>query len=178
MTDRTELDAAWLSDSELDLTRERVPMVYVVAVPVQVDGRGTVTRIGLLLRVMPDNSVSRALVTGRVMYGERIREALLRHLERDLGPMALPRLPLEPAPFTVAEFFPDPSVTGYHDPRQHAVALVYVVPVDGDCEPSQEALDLTWITPDEAVDDAVVLEMTGGQDRLLRIALAHVGCLP
>lgn len=178
MTDRLDLDAAWLSEEDLEFTRDRVPMVYVVAVPVRVNAHGLVTRVGLLLRVMPDDSVSRALITGRVLYGERVREALMRHLERDLGTMALPRLPLEPQPFTVAEFFPDPSVSGYHDPRQHAVALAYVVPVDGDCEPSQQALDLTWVTPEEAVSDSMVLEMSGGQDRLVRLGLAHVGCLP
>lgn len=178
MTDRLELDAAWLSDDDLELTRDRVPMVYVIALPVRTNAHGLVTHVGLLLRMMPDGTVSRAVVAGRVLYGERVREALLRHLERDLGTMALPRLPTEPQPFTVAEFFPDPSVSGFHDPRQHAVALAYVVPVDGDCEPSQEALDLTWVTPDEAVSESMVLDMTGGQDRLVRLALAHVGCLP
>ena len=34
--------------------------------------------------------MSRALVSGRVMHHERIRDALLRHIEKDLGPVALP----------------------------------------------------------------------------------------
>jgi hypothetical protein len=34
------------------------------------------------------------------------------------------------------------------------------------------------MTPEEATSDAVALEMTGGQDRLLRLAMAHVGVLP
>jgi ADP-ribose pyrophosphatase YjhB (NUDIX family) len=92
--------------------------------------------------------------------------------------VALPRLPPCPAPFTVVEYFPDPSVTGFHDPRQHAVSLAYVVPVDGDCRPSQDALDLAWLTPTEAVSEQVRTEMTGGHDRLLRLALSHVGVLP
>lgn len=92
--------------------------------------------------------------------------------------MALPDIPLTPAPFTVAEYFPDPDVTGFHDPRQHAVSLAYVVPVRGDCSPSHNALDLVWVTPTEAVSARVCDEMTGGQDRLVRLALAHVGQLP
>jgi hypothetical protein len=34
------------------------------------------------------------------------------------------------------------------------------------------------MTPDECAGDAVAMEMTGGQDRLLRMALAYVGQLP
>ena len=122
--------------------------------------------------------ISRAPVAGRVHYGERVRDALVRHLEKDLGPMALPQLPASPQPFMVVEYFPDPTVTGFHDPRQHAVSLAFVVPVTGDCVPSASALDLQWMTPEEAASEVVGAEMTGGQDRLLRLALAHVGVLP
>jgi len=177
MSDMLDIRGSWLSSDELEQARERLPIVYVEAVPVRVDPWGAITSVGLLLRAMPDGSISRALVSGRVLYGERLREALLRHLEKDLGPMALPRLPLDPAPFTVAEYFPDPTVSGFHDPRQHAVSLCYVVPCDGDCAPSQEALDLTWVSPQVAASAALQAEMTGGQGRLLRLALAHAGQL-
>jgi hypothetical protein len=50
--------------------------------------------------------------------------------------------------------------------------------VAGDCQPSQSALDLAWFTPAEAASDRVRNEMTAGHDRLLRLALAHVGQLP
>jgi len=103
---------------------------------------------------------------------------LIRNLEKDLGPLALPRLPTSPAPFTIVEYFPDPSVTGFHDPRQHVVSLAFVVPVDGECRPSQSSLDLAWLTPEEAVSESVRREMTGGHDRLIRLALSHVGVLP
>lgn len=170
--------SAWLSAEDLESTRARVPMVYVEAVPVRVDELGRITSVGLLLRQMPDGRIARSLISGRVLYGERVRDALLRHMEKDLGSMALPRIPPSPAPFTVIEYFPDPTVNGYHDPRQHSVALEFVVPVDGDCQPSQDALDLVWFTPNEAASEAVSLEMVGGQDRVLRLALAHAGVLP
>ena len=178
MNDVTETANLWLSDEDLETVRDRVPMVYVDAVPVRVDGLGEVTHIGLLLRAMADGTVSRALVTGRIMFGERIRSALVRHLEKDLGSMALPRIPANPTPFTIAEYFPDPTVSGFHDPRQHAVSLAYVVPIDGDAEAGEEALGLAWVTPEEANSLEVRREMTGGHDRLLRLALAHVGRLP
>lgn len=171
-------DNTWLSADDLEVIRAQMPIVYVEAIPVRVDPLGNVTEIGLLLRQAADGSISRLIVSGRVKHGERVRDALLRHCEKDLGPMALPRIPVSPAPFTVAEYFPNPDHTGFHDPRQHAVSLVFVVPVDGDCEPTQEALDLAWFTPAEVVGSGVIDQMTGGQDRLLRIALAHVGQLP
>jgi hypothetical protein len=69
-------------------------------------------------------------------------------------------------------------VSGFYDPRHHAVSLAYVVPVTGDCVPSQQALDLGWFTPEEAVSEDIRREMTSGHDRLVRLALASVGVLP
>ncbi|MFZ9482813.1 MAG: DUF4916 domain-containing protein [Ilumatobacteraceae bacterium] len=173
-----ETSTNWLSSDQLTNIRASVPLVYVDAVPVRVDDLGKVTHVGMLLRQAADGSISRMVVSGRVLYGERVRDALLRHLEKDLGPVALPRIPPEVAPFTVVEYFPDPDVSGFHDPRHHAVSLAFVVPVSGDCQPTQEALDLAWYPPEQAVSEAVRREMTGGHDRLIRLALAHVGQLP
>ena len=175
MNDVTQSDAGWLSREEMDAARERLPILYVDAVPVRVDEQGTVTSIGLLLRIGGSGQVKRALVTGRVLYHERVRSALMRHLEKDLGPLALPRVPPSPQPFTIAEYFPTPGVTPFHDPRQHAVSLAYVVPVEGDCAPQQDALELTWFTPEEVRQPAVLAELANGQSRLLLQALASLG---
>jgi ADP-ribose pyrophosphatase YjhB (NUDIX family) len=129
----------------------------------------------MMLRIGEDGQVKRALVSGRVLFHERVRSALLRNLEKDLGPLALPRVPPAPQPFTIAEYFPTPGVTPFHDPRQHAVSLAYVVPVEGDCAPQQDALELTWVSPEEARDPAVLAELTNGQSALLLQALAHLG---
>lgn len=168
----------WLSPDAMEQVRGQVPIVYVDAVPVRVDPKGIVTEVGMLLRVAADGSISRMVVSGRVLLGERIREALMRHCEKDLGPLALPRIPANPSPFTIVEYFPDPTRSGFYDPRHHAVSLAYVVPVDGNCEPTQQALDLAWFTPAEAVSPEVREQMTGGHDRLIRLALAHVDQLP
>ena len=128
--------------------------------------------------MMADGTISRAVVTGRILYGETVRAALLRHLAKDLGPLAQPQLPPNPSPFTVIEYFPDATVTGFVDPRQHAVSLAYIVPVLGECFPAPETLAFTWVTPEEAASPEVSREMTGGQDRLVRMALAATGCLP
>ena len=175
LINETDQRGAWLNDEQIEFVRERLPILYIDAIPVRTDELGNVTQIGLLLRGMPDGSISRAMVSGRVLYGERIRNALLRHLEKDLGSTALPQLSPSPTPFTVVEYFPDPTVSGFHDPRQHAVSLAFVVVVKGDCQPSQNALDLAWLTPLEAQSKKVSDEMTGGQSKLLKLALAHMG---
>jgi hypothetical protein len=131
--------------------------------------------VGLLLRASSGGSINRELVSGRVLYHERVRDALIRHLEKDLGPMCLPRIPASPQPFTVAEYFPTPGITPYHDPRQHAVSLAFVVPVDGDCQPQQNALDLAWLTPQEVIEPDVQAEMVPGHAVLVRTALAYIG---
>ena len=170
-------NGGWLSDDELSSIRRRLPLLYVEAVPVRVDGLGVVTEVGLLLRANATGEMTRTIVSGRVMYGETLREALFRHLEKDLGPMAFPLLPANPNPFHVAEYFPLPGISQFTDERQHAVSLAYVVPVTGTCDPRQDALEITWLTPAEAASEAVTAEMEGGRGALLRAALASVGAL-
>src|SRR5690625_3468695 len=164
----------WFAPDELDRIRRRLPIVYINAVPVRVDADGTIQQVALLY-TSRENSIQRALVSGRVMYHERLRDALARHLDKDLGPMALPRLPVTLVPFTVAEYFPTPGITPYHDPRQHAVSMAYIVPIDGDCQPQQDTLDITWLTPEEALNPGIQAEMVDGHGALLRSALSHTG---
>ena len=170
-------DSGWLSDDDFAIVRRQLPILYVEAVPVRVDGRGVVTDVGLLLRVSSAGAMTRTLVSGRVMHGELVRDALLRHLEKDLGPMAFPLLPASPVPFSVAEYFPMPGLSPFSDERQHAVSLAYVVPITGTCEPRQDALEVTWMSPAEALSEAIAAEMEGGRELLVRQALAAVGAL-
>lgn len=168
----------WLSEFALDETRSRVPILYVEAVPVRTSALGEVEEIGVLLRgSATTGEITRTLVSGRVMHGESVRDALVRNLEKDLGPTAFPVIPTSLVPFWVAEYFPLPGVTPLHDPRQHAVALAYVVVVTGECEPRQDALELTWVTPTEALAPDFLAEMEGGRGLLLKHALAHTGTL-
>lgn len=168
-------NSGWLSEEDLYEARNRLPMVYVEAVPVRMDPLGYVNEVGLLLQADDGGAMVRTLVSGRVLYRETVRAALLRHLEKDLGPLALPQMPLSPVPFTVAEYFPAPSQTGFTDERQHAVALAYVIAVSGECSPRQDALELTWMTPQEALSPGVQSEFTGGKGELVRQAMAFAG---
>ncbi|MEE1616966.1 NUDIX hydrolase family protein [Brachybacterium sp. J153] len=175
---RTAVDSegAWFERERIDELRRRLPITYVDVVPVRTDLDGSVTEVGLLLRASGDGEIVRAIVSGRVLIHETIREAIGRHIEKDLGPMAMPRIPVSPVPFTVAEYFPTPGVSPFHDARQHAISLAYVVPIDGETAPQEDALELSWFGIDELLGDSSPLEeMNGGRDLLVRRALAHVG---
>ena len=54
-------------------------------------------------------------------------------------------------------------------------ALNYVVPVRGECQPREDALQLSWVTPEEALSADIQAEFAGGRGRLIEQALAHVG---
>jgi ADP-ribose pyrophosphatase YjhB (NUDIX family) len=172
-----EVQPGWLSGDDLVDARSRVPILYVEALPVRVDPHGQVAEVGLLLRGSPTTGrISRSLVAGRVLHGEQLRDALVRNLEKDLGPTAFPVVPTAMVPAAVAEYFPWPTGR-FHDPRQHAVSLAFVVPVTGECQPRQDALELSWLTPEEAASEAVGAEMEGGRASLLRQLLHHVGAI-
>jgi ADP-ribose pyrophosphatase YjhB (NUDIX family) len=172
-----DLEPGWLSEQDLADTRGRVPILYVEALPVRVEPDGRIGEVGLLLRGSPTTGqITRSLVSGRVLHGERIRDALMRNLEKDLGSTAFPVLPSVMTPGAVAEYFPWPGER-LHDPRQHAVALCYVVPVTGECQPRQDALELTWMKPADAVSDVVAAEMDGGRGSLVRQLLYCAGAL-
>lgn len=161
---------SWLSPEDLEYVRRKVPMVYVDIIPVRLDDLGRLEAIGMLLCGDVDG-INRAFPTGRVLLHEPIRAALARHIEKDLGPMALPQLPPSLVPFTVGEYFPLPGEDWY-DPRQHAISLAYIIPMQGDCDPGSDSLEFTWFTPGEALTTELQAELIPAHASLLRQALA------
>ena len=152
-----------------------MPIAYVEIVPVRTDDLGRIAQIGSLLRVADDGSIERTLITGRVLFHETLREAIARNVAKDLGDIALPVLPQSLQPFTVAEFFPTPGMSEYYDPRQHAIALCYVVTIAGDCKPQDETLDVEWVDPHGDLMETFLAQMTNGHGDIVRKALAWAG---
>ncbi|WP_126417049.1 DUF4916 domain-containing protein [Trueperella bialowiezensis] len=163
----------WLSPEDLSFVRRKVPILYVDAVPVKLNDDGSLDSVGLLLTVEADG-LTRSLVSGRVLYHETIRDALIRHLDKDLGQMALPQLPASTVPFMVAEYFPTPG-EGWHDPRQHAVSLAYIIPVMGDCKPASDSLEVNWFTPGELLTPDLQREILPKHVGIVKAALASLG---
>ena len=166
----------WLSREELDFAREKLPILYVDAVPVRVDDRGAVTAVGVLLRLGEDGGVCRELVSGRVLHHERVRDALLRHIEKDLGPMALPRVPASPQPFTVAEYFPTPGVTPVPRPAPaRGLAGVRRAGRRRLRAAERRPRPRPGSPPTRPSTRGIQAEMERGHGVLLRQALAHLG---
>lgn len=165
----------WLDRAEIDAMRRRTPIPYVCIVPIRTDDLGRVGQVGSLLRASSDGNIERTLIAGRVLYHESIREAIARNIAKDLGDIALPQLPAVLQPFTVAEYFPTPGIGRYHDSRQHAIALCYVVPIAGDCKPQDETLDVEWASPDDEIFETFLRQMANGEDTIVRQALSICG---
>lgn len=170
-----DYDENWFEDAELARLRRQLPIPYVNAIPVRVGEAGNVERIGLLLRTLDDGTLGREIIGGRIRFHESIRAALLRHAENDLGPMALPVIPPAIAPFHIAEYFPTEGASLLHDPRQHAIAMCFIMEVRGECTPRADALCLDWLTPEETLRADIVGELGHGQVHILRAALTHLG---
>jgi ADP-ribose pyrophosphatase YjhB (NUDIX family) len=176
---RTALDTegAWFDPDTIDALRRRLPIPYVDVVPVRTDVDGRIAQVCLMLRASGEGRILRTIVSGRVLVHESLREAIARHVEKDLGPMALPRIPVSPTPFTVAEYFPTPGQSLFHDPRQHAISLAYVVPLDGEAAAQEDTLELGWFDVEELRTGPALEEIEDGKDIIVRRALAHAGLL-
>ena len=52
-TSTPDPNSGWFDDDELQYIRQRLPLIYVEAVPVRVDSYSVITEVGLLLRGQP-----------------------------------------------------------------------------------------------------------------------------
>src|SRR5699024_10572859 len=172
MTVRTpDPNPGWLDETELAAARARLPMLYVEAIPVRLDEYGRVVQVGLLYRADTSGTFRYSFVSGRVQYMQPLRDALMRHLEKDLGPLAMPQLPISLTPFTVAEYSTYSTYEGLVHERQHVEVLCYVVPVRGDTQRREYAQQVAWLTPDEAMSADVHDELEGGRAKLVTQAM-------
>lgn len=167
----------WMGPGQIDDIRRKMPIAYVECVPVRLDDLGRVNQVGILMRVGADGAVEKTLPAGRVLFHESLREAIARNIAKDLGDLALPLLPVSLQPFTIAEFFPTPGVSEFYDARQHAIAMCYVVPIGGDCKPQDNALDMEWVSPADAVAPDALAQMPDGHGLILRQGLAWAGAI-
>lgn len=120
---------------------QSMPIACVDFVPVRTTDAG-VREVGLILRASPHGQVWCHL-GGRIQHGETIADAIRRHARETIG--IEPALPLNPQPDYVYQWFPpavapvDGTVFG-DDPRKHAIGLSFVIGIDGDIQPMNEAL--------------------------------------
>jgi ADP-ribose pyrophosphatase YjhB (NUDIX family) len=133
---------------QYDWVRRHLPIVCIDLLPYRegVDG----AEVGLLRRWFPEAGAPGArpvwcAVGGRLRHGETIRAALRRQLRTDLGRAAVGAFPLRQVPVAVVEYRHVPKGRGGpFDPRQHAIGLLYAVPVRGTVRPPAPHLGFRW----------------------------------
>ena len=129
----------WMSAADYDLIRSKVP---VLCVDVLLSPAGDPQKVGLIKRATPDGD-KWWLVGGRVLRNEPLLTAVGRHVAATLGPaLRLDRSTLVMA--DVIEYFTEPGIGPFRDPRKHSVALTYACECTGDPEPLGEALEFGW----------------------------------
>ncbi|MFJ6653507.1 DUF4916 domain-containing protein [Microbacterium sp. NPDC091313] len=145
----------FLPDDTYALVEQSVPLACVDFVPRRWDFSGDVAvqQVGLIRRQSPFGEVWCNL-GGRIGRGESIREALLRHADDTLAVTL--QLPDDPQPTYVYQWFPpddqpaDAAILRFgDDPRRHEIGLSFLVELEGDPAPRNEALDFAWFPVDE-----------------------------
>jgi len=135
----------WLSPDEYSFVRARVP---ILCVDVLLSPRGRPSAVGLIRRETYAGGSGWCLVGGRVLRDEHLGVAVQRHVASTLGV----ELRVDPSTLTlrtVAEYFTEPGLGDFFDPRKHAVALTYTATCDGPPRPAGEALAFRWFEVSE-----------------------------
>lgn len=146
------------------LVRHLLPIACVDAVPYREIPNGI--EIGLIRRYTNDRGTTGwTMVGGRVRYGERLPEALRRHLIETLGPDIRCALPDPHQPTRADEYFPHPRPGERRDRSKHAVALSYPVKIDGAVRAGGEALEFRWFSVNALPDES---EIGFGQGETVR----------
>jgi ADP-ribose pyrophosphatase YjhB (NUDIX family) len=143
----------WIEQDQWELIQRRVPIACVDFIPVLRTPSGAVSHVGLILRQSPFSSDKWSHMGGRINRMETVREALQRHLREALeeSTFALP-LTDDTQPGYVMQWFPDERADFGHDPRQHAVALGYVLECSDPStkvRPGGEAKEFRWVPIEE-----------------------------
>lgn len=126
---------------------ETLPIVCTDIIPVR-DGK-----IGVIKRATGPEAGKLALIGGRVRKNQRILDAISNHLKTDLAITKWKFLPTnnEQRPFFVQQYLHQSSSNdefGY-DSTKHAIAMTYLIAIEGTPVPRKEADAFVWIGHDQ-----------------------------
>lgn len=159
MADLVGANERWIPDELYQQIQRSVPIVCVDLLPLSAD----LTSIGLIRRDTYDGNQGLCLVGGAILFDEHTHEALTRHLRATLGDSV--ELDMQSLRFeSVCQYFVTPRASELHDPRKHAVALVYSGVIRGEATPAGEAYSFDFY-PLDALPPADAFGF--GQDRVV-----------
>ena len=124
--------------------QQSLPICCVDILPVMRGADGTVEAVGLIYRDTPHEGRRWCLVGGRLFRDESFAEAITRQIHHTLGVGMKFELAKDLRPAHVAQYFTEKQDGLLHDPRQHAVSIIFAVAMEGIAEPCGEALDFRW----------------------------------
>lgn len=143
-------ESAWVDAQTWEAVQQAVPILCVDLLPTRL-AADSEWQIGLIKRQTPFGRPMWCQIGGRVLHGETLREALVRHLETTLSDVPS-GFSSDPQPDYVMQWFPteqkpgDPGPRFGLDPRKHAVALSFLMQIEGEPVPvaGGEALEFSW----------------------------------
>ena len=159
----------WLPEADWKKIQAQVPVTCVDMVPVKRTVEGP--QFVLIRRDTPHEGVRWCLVGGRLFLNQSLRTACEYHLVTTHVESIGIDFPLSVEPLITAEYFSVPREGELHDPRQHAVALVFVVTVEGPIRPCGEAHEFRWFLESTL---PAASDFGFGQDRVLRSVIERL----
>jgi ADP-ribose pyrophosphatase YjhB (NUDIX family) len=157
----------WIPEEEYVAITRRVPIVCVDVLPLRAKPNPA---IGLIFRDTYDGGRGWCLVGGAVLHNEPLLDAVQRHVSTTLGQeVSLQESTLELV--DVIQYFSEPNIGEFYDPRKHAVALTYIAELNGPVVPKGEALKFQWFAIEELPGPS---SFGFGQDRIVQRLLQYL----
>lgn len=128
-----------------------LPILCVDVIPIKRES--DIYKIGVISRASGPEAGKVAVIGGRVRKDLKVAEAIGLHLKNDLAidMWKFYQDNNEKRPFYVQQYLQKSNSTdefGY-DPTKHAVALNYIIEIEGNPKPKNEANNFVWITENE-----------------------------
>lgn len=155
-----ESDPRRIPAREWRWAQRHVPIACLDFMPIRV-AEGRLEAVGLIMRDSPQGP-GWSLVGGRIFFDEPAAEAAARHLALNLGEGVRFRTRDWSEPDFICQYFTTPREGFPTDTRQHAISLTYLVEVDGEIAPVNEAHDFRWFAP-----GALPARLSFGQEAFL-----------
>ena len=150
----------WIPETEYRFIRSRVPILCVDLIPLSCDHPPLV---GLIRRETYDGGQGWCLVGGSVLRDEPLLTAVERHVHATLGQEA--RIDRGTVHLLdIVEYFTEPGLGQFHDPRKHSVAPTYFGRCSGLIQPCGEALEFRWFQ----LDELPINQFGFGQDEVVK----------
>lgn len=155
----------WLPSADYDFICYRVP---ILCVDILLSPNDDPRQVGLIRRLTP-RGPGWCLIGGRVLKNEPMSAAVERHVAATLGASVqvdLATLELG----AVIEYFTEPGIGEFCDPRKHAVALTYTASCEctGEPEVHGEADEFEWFRIDKLSEINFGFGQGGAIDQVLK----------